>query len=117
MVLHPPRTSVTWSVMVRQHWGYPEALPSPTPQYTGDKVVLVIISSDDQKNDREKAVSWAVRDTILHPYPDYTEMLSRSGELRAPKAHPEWRLQFSGTQETGKLAPYGMEEETALILS
>lgn len=29
MVLHPPRTSVTLTVMVRQHWGHPEVLPGP----------------------------------------------------------------------------------------
>lgn len=35
MVLHPARTSATWIVMVRQHWGHTEALPGASPACRG----------------------------------------------------------------------------------
>lgn len=36
--------------------------------------------------------------TSLYPYPDCLEVLSRSGGLRAPNPHLEWRLPFSRTR-------------------
>lgn len=99
MGLHPPRTSVTWIVVVRQHWGHPEALPAPLPNTPECKAVKPWSLVTSRKMTGKGAeLPGLLRDTILYPYQLHLDVVQ---VRRAQKSYTSPRMEAAVFCDSG----------------